>query len=355
MEVSLSELAQRLDAQLIGDGNKLIRGVGLPEEATSEQITFAENKEYFKKAIKGDAGAIISSDIFEASSKPIVLVKNVRVAMAYVLELFYPEPELPPGIHPTAIVSQDASVEPTATIGPYCVIEAGAVIGAKTILCGFNYIGYGTRIGSGCKLFPHVTIYHNVRIGNNVRIHSGSVIGADGYGYVFHEGKHLKIPQVGSVIIEDEVEIGANVTIDRGTLGPTFIGKGTKIDNLVQIAHNVTIGQHCLLVSQVGIAGSTKLGNYVTLAGQVGLAGHLTIGDKAIVGAKSGVMNSVPPGEMWLGIPALPAAQAKRQLVAIQHLPELLRKLKELEHTITELKQKLKTPTIQTSDPSENK
>src|SRR6185503_19608 len=192
------------------------------------------------------------------------------------------------------------------------------------------------EIGEGTCIFPNVTLYARTQVGRNVRIHAGSVIGSDGFGYVLDNGIHRKVPQIGSVIIGDDVEIGANVTIDRGALGPTTIGKGTKIDNLVQIAHNVTIGEHCLVVAQVGIAGSTKLGNFVILAGQVGLAGHLKIGNKVTIAAQSGVMHDIPDGEKWFGYPAQPDRQTKRQILAIQQLPELIRRVAELEKKLTD-------------------
>ncbi len=193
------------------------------------------------------------------------------------------------------------------------------------------HVGADCQLGEEVHLFPNVTVYPGTEIGNRVRIHSGTVIGSDGFGYVQDAGSHRKVPQIGSVIIRDDVEIGANVAIDRGALGPTVIGKGSKIDNLVQIAHNVTIGEHCLLVSQTGIAGSTKLGNYVILGGQVGLAGHLKIGNRASVAAQSGVMHSIPDGEKWFGCPAQPDRQTKRQIIALQQLPELIRRVHELE------------------------
>ncbi|MCL5096105.1 MAG: UDP-3-O-(3-hydroxymyristoyl)glucosamine N-acyltransferase, partial [Candidatus Omnitrophica bacterium] len=193
------------------------------------------------------------------------------------------------------------------------------------------------QLAEDVRLFANVTLYPQTRIGARVRIHSGAVIGADGYGYVFDAGAHHKVPQVGYVIIHEDVEVGANVTIDRGTLEPTVIGKGTKIDNLVQIAHNVIVGEHCLLVAQVGIAGSTRLGNFVTLAGQVGLAGHLKLGDRVTVAAKSGVMNDIGDGEKWMGIPARPDRQMKRQLIAAQQLPDLLRRVQALERRLAEI------------------
>jgi UDP-3-O-[3-hydroxymyristoyl] glucosamine N-acyltransferase len=195
-------------------------------------------------------------------------------------------------------------------------------------------VGDGSSIAADSQLFPNVTLYNNTQIGQRVRFHAGAVIGSDGFGYVFDSGIHRKVPQVGQVLVQDDVEIGANVTIDRGALGPTVIGKGSKIDNLVQIAHNVTVGENCLLIAQVGIAGSTKLGSYVTLAGQVGIAGHLKIGNQAIVAAQSGVMHDIPDKGKWLGAPAQPDRQAKRQMIALHQLPELIRRVRELEEWV---------------------
>jgi UDP-3-O-[3-hydroxymyristoyl] glucosamine N-acyltransferase len=190
------------------------------------------------------------------------------------------------------------------------------------------YVGPRCSLGADCKLFPQVTLYADTMLGDRVRIHAGSVLGSDGYGYVLDEGLHRKIPQVGHVAIEDDVEIGANVTIDCGALGATRIGKGSKIDNLVQIGHNVVIGEHSIVIAQSGIAGSSRIGRYVILAGQSGIAGHLSIGDKAVVAAQSGVMHSIPAGEKWMGSPAQPDRKAKRQLIAITQLPEWMKKLK---------------------------
>jgi UDP-3-O-[3-hydroxymyristoyl] glucosamine N-acyltransferase len=211
------------------------------------------------------------------------------------------------------------------------VVGPGSSLGERVVLEGGDQVGSNCILGEDTHLFPNVTLYPRTQIGRRVRIHAGSVIGADGFGYVLDEGVHRKVPQVGSTVIQDDVEIGANVTIDRGALGPTVIGKGTKIDNLVQIAHNVVVGEHSLLVSQSGIAGSTKLGSYVTLAGQVGLAGHLKIGNRVTVAAKSGVMHDIKDGEKWFGYPAQPDRQMKRQLIVLQQLPELLRRIHVLE------------------------
>ena len=230
----------------------------------------------------------------------------------------FPEPAFAAGIHPTAIVPASAQVDPTAHIGPYCILGEKVRIGPRSVLQGLNYVGADCLLGEDVNLFPNVTLYPGTEVGNRVRIHSGTVVGSDGFGYVLDNGIHRKVPQIGNVIICDDVELGANVTIDRGALGPTIVGKGTKIDNLVQIAHNVTVGEHCIIVSQAGVAGSTKLGNYVILGGQVGLAGHLKIGNRVSVAAQSGVMNNIPDGEKWIWTPGAtrPASQAANDRVA---------------------------------------
>ena len=235
------------------------------------------------------------------------------------------------GIHPQSVVAASAQVDPTAHIGPHCTVGERVKIGARCILQAGNFIGNDSVLDEEVKLFPNVTIYPRTEIGKRVRIHAGTTIGSDGYGYVLDGGFHRKVPQIGNVIIRDDVEIGANVTVDRGALGPTVIGKGTKIDNLVQIAHNVEIGEHCLLISQVGIAGSTHLGNYVVLAGQVGVGGHLKLGHQVTVGAQSGVMTDIPDKVTWLGSPAQPDKQFKRQVIALHRLPDLLKRIAKFE------------------------
>ena len=222
------------------------------------------------------------------------------------------------------------------TSGPIASLGEHVRIGPRSVLQGLNSVGADCVLGEDVNLFPNVTLYARTEVGNRVRIHAGTVVGSDGFGYVLDNGTHRKVPQIGSVIICDDVELGANVTIDRGALGPTIVGKGTKVDNLVQIAHNVTVGEHCILVSQCGIAGSTRLGNYVILGGQVGLAGHLKIGNRVSVGAQSGVMNNIPDGETWLWSPAQPDRTAKRQMIALQQLPELFRRVKELEKRLAQ-------------------
>jgi UDP-3-O-[3-hydroxymyristoyl] glucosamine N-acyltransferase len=334
MSFTASEIARFLAGEVIGDGSVVLQGFAPADRAQASDLTFAENENYFARADQSAASAIIVDGPFTSKRKVLIRVPDARIAFARVLPLFFPEPAFAPGIHPTAIVPATAEVDPTAHIGPYCVLGEKVRIGARSVLQDGNHLGADCQLGEEVNLFPHVTLYPGTEIGNRVRIHSGTVIGSDGFGYVQDGGIHRKVPQIGNVVIRDDVEIGANVTIDRGALGPTVIGKGSKIDNLVQIGHNVTLGEHCLIVSQVGISGSTKLGNYVILAGQAGLAGHLKIGNRVSVAAQSGVMHNIPDGEKWLWTPAQPDRQAKRQMIAMQQLPELLRRVHELEKKI---------------------
>lgn len=335
MALTASQVAQHLDGQVIGDSTIPLTGFAPADKAKAGDLTFAENATYFARAGLSAAAAILVDSDFGPSPKTLIRVTNARIAFARALPLFFPEPELPSGIHPTAVVAPSAQIDPTAHIGPYCVVGEQVTIGPRCVLHGSDHIGPLSSIGADSQLFPQVVLYHRSQIGQRVRIHSGTVVGSDGFGYVLDNGLHRKVPQVGYVVIQDDVEIGANVTIDRGALGPTTIGRGTKIDNLVQVAHNVTIGEHCLIIAQVGIAGSSKLGNYVCLGGQAGIAGHLKIGHRVGIAAQAGVMHDVPDGEKWLGAPAQPDRKAKRQILALQQLPLLLRRVADLERKIS--------------------
>jgi UDP-3-O-[3-hydroxymyristoyl] glucosamine N-acyltransferase len=326
-----AEIAQQLGGSVEGDASIELTGFAPADAARKGDLTFAENEAYFARAQQSAAAAILVGEEFKSSSKTLIRVPNARIAFARVLPLFFPESQPAPGTHPTAVVHPTAQVHPTAHIAAHCIVGERVRIDAAVVLHGGNHIGADTQIGEATRLFPNVVVYPRTVIGRRVRIHAGSVIGSDGFGYVFDQGAHRKVPQIGNVILHDDVEIGANVTIDRGALGSTVIGRGTKIDNLVQIAHNVVIGEHSIIVAQTGIAGSTKLGNYVTLAGQTGIAGHLTIGDRAVVAAQSGVMTHIGVGEKYLGTPAQPDRQTKRQWIAVQKLPELLQRIAELE------------------------
>jgi UDP-3-O-[3-hydroxymyristoyl] glucosamine N-acyltransferase len=331
MPFTTADIAKLLGGEVRGDAALILRGFAPADRARPGDLTFAENESYFARAEQSAASAIIVDVPSASSRKTLIRVPNARVAFAKVLPLFFPEPAFAPGIHPTAIVPASAQVDPTAHIGPHCILGEKVKIGPRSVLQGLDYIGADALLGEDVNLFPNVTIYARTEVGNRVRIHAGTVVGSDGFGYVLDNGLHRKVPQIGNVIICDDVELGANVTVDRGALGPTIVGKGTKVDNLVQIAHNVVVGEHCIVVSQAGIAGSTKLGNYVVLGGQVGLAGHLKIGNRVSVAAQSGVMNNIPDGEKWLWTPAQPDRQAKRQMIALQQLPELFRRVKDLE------------------------
>jgi len=331
MSLTAQDIAAHLDGVVVGDPSLSLFGFASADKAKAGDLTFAENETYFRRAEDSQASAILVEADFPAPRKTLIRVKSARVAFARVLPLFFPERRPPPGIHPTSVVAASARIDPSCHIGPFSVIGEDVAIGPGSILAGGNHVGASSMIGEDCHLFPNVTLYERTVIGHRVRIHAGSVLGADGFGYVFDEGVHRKIPQAGTVVVGDDVEIGANVTIDRGALGPTSIGKGSKIDNLVQIAHNVVVGEHSLIIAQVGVAGSTKLGSHVTLGGQVGLAGHLKIGNGATVAAQSGVMHDIPDGEKWLGSPARADRQMKRQILALQQLPDLLRRLAHLE------------------------
>ena len=334
MGFTTAEIAKHLDGEVVGDASATLQGFAPADSAKAGDLTFAENDDFFVRAEKSAATAIIADKRFTSAKKILIRVANARIAFAKAMALFFPERTFVAGVHPSAVVAPGAQIDVTAHVGPHCVIGERARIGARTVLQGGNFIGDDSRLGDDVNLFPNVVVYPRAQIGRGVRIHANTVIGSDGFGYVQDGSIHRKVPQIGNVVIGDDVEIGAGVTIDRGALGSTIIGKGTKIDNLVQIAHNVEIGAGCLLVAQAGIAGSSKLGNYVVLAGQVGIAGHLKIGNQAIVAARAGVMNDIPDGEKWLGTPAQPDKEMKRQFIAIRHLPDLLRRVAELERKL---------------------
>jgi len=334
MPFTVAEIAKHVGGQVVGDQSAVLKNFAPAESAQVGDLTFAENEDYFARAEQSAATAVIADERFKSTRKILIRVPNARIAFARAMALFFPERTYAAGVHSMAVIAASAEIDPTAHIGPHCVVGERVRIGARSVLQAGNFVGDDSKLGEEVNLFPSVTVYPHTEIGNRVRIHASTVVGSDGFGYVQDGGMHRKVPQIGNVVIGDDVEIGAGVTIDRGALGSTIIGKGTKIDNLVQIAHNVEIGEGSIIVAQVGISGSTKLGKYVILAGQVGLAGHLKIGNQVTVAAKSGVMTDIPDGEKWLGIPAQPDKKTKRQMIAIQHLPELLKRVAELERKL---------------------
>ncbi|MEA3187312.1 MAG: UDP-3-O-[3-hydroxymyristoyl] glucosamine N-acyltransferase [Chthoniobacter sp.] len=338
MDVTIHELAALVGGRLAEEGNvgPRITGAASIADATEGQVTFFGNARYLPALKRCRASAaLVPLEFSEEIGPELIHVENPSLAFAQILEKFAPPaPVYASGVHPSAIIGENVTLAENVSVQPYAVVEQGARIGADTFIGAHSFIGQGSTLGAGCKIHPHVTLRENSLLGARVTIHSGTVVGSDGFGYEFAEGAHVKIPQIGFVQIDDDVEIGANVTIDRARFGRTWIQEGTKIDNLVQIAHNVTIGKHCILVSQVGISGSTRLGNYVTLAGQVGLVGHIEVGDQAIVGAKSGVSKSVPAKEHWFGIPAMPEENFKTRFAYINRLAKLNARVKALEQRL---------------------
>ncbi len=332
------QLAEKLQGEVIGDGSVELSGLAPAEQARAGELTFAENAVYFDAAERSQAAAILVAGPFISSSKVLIRVANPRVAMARVLPLYFPPEQYPHGVHPSAVIADSAQIDPTAHIGPNCVVGAGVRIGARSVLMGGNDLRADCKLGDDVCLFPNVILYRKTVLGHRVIIHAGTVIGSDGFGYALDQGRHRKVLHLGNVIVHDDVEIGANTAIDRGALGSTVIGEGTKIDNLVHVAHNVVMGRHCLIMGQVGFAGSTHLGDYVVVASQSGIADHLKLGNQVVVGAKSGVMRDVAEGGRVLGTPAAPDRQAKRQMIAMQQLPEVIHRLRELEKQVQELR-----------------
>jgi len=337
MSYTAAQIAQKLKGEVIGDGSVEITGLAPADSARAGELTFAENAAYFAAAEQSQAAAILVSGPFVSSNKVLIRVANPRVALARILPVFFPPEEHPHGIHPTAVIAASAHVDPAAHVGPGCIVGPRAKLGARSVLMGNNDVGADCDVGEDSCLFPNVVLYRKTKVGRRVVIHAGTVIGSDGFGYVLDEARHRKVLHLGVVIIGDDVEIGANAAIDRGALGATVIGEGTKVDNLVHVAHNVVIGRHCLIMGQVGFAGSTRLGDYVVIASQSGIADHLKLGNQVLIGAKSGVMRDIPDGGRVLGIPALPDRQAKRQIIAVQQLPDLIHRMRELEKHVEQL------------------
>ncbi len=343
MRKTLREIAELIDGEIVGNDSIVITGVSGIKEAGDGDITFLANPKYFPLIEKTGASAIITSKDVKTAPKPIIRTESPSLAFAKLVSFMAPcELKHPQGIHPTAILGKDVSIGSDVAIGPYAVIEDNVSIGDKTIIYSGCFLGHHTKIGSNTLIYANVSIREQITIGNRVIIHSGTVIGSDGFGFATIEGLHHKIPQVGTVQIGDDVEIGANVTIDRARFKETIIGSGTKIDNLVQIAHNVVIGNNSIIVAQVGISGSTTVGNNVILAGQVGLVGHINIGDNVVVMAQSGVSKSIPSGTVAWGYPAKPASLAKRVNAGVQNLPRLYDTVAQLKKKIEELEARLK-------------
>ena len=336
----LTELAGIVGGKVIGDGDLEITGVAGIKSAGEGEITFLAHPKYETYLSTTGASAIIASyECCENYSGSVIVTENPYLAFLKVVRLF-DMPHLkkyPRGVNNNSFISEKAVIGEDAHIGPFTYVGDDARIGDRVTVLPFSYVGEGVQIGDDCLIYPNVTIREYSRIGNKVIIHAGAVIGSDGFGYAKNGSIHEKIPQIGIVVIEDEVEIGANSTIDRATTGKTIIRAGSKIDNLVQIAHNVSIGNNSIVAAQSGISGSTELGRNVILAGQSGLVGHISIGDNARVGAQGGVTKSIPPDTSVSGYPAREHSQARKIYACTARLPELLKEFRELKKKVERL------------------
>lgn len=341
MEKRLEELAALSGGRVIGNGGAVITGVASIEDAGPGDITFFADKRHSRLLNSTRASAVIVDDEKYSSGEiNLIVAKNPQIAFAKVVEALRPQERPAPGIHPRAEVHGGAVIGEGASVQAFAVVEDGAVIGDRAILYPGVYVGKGARIGDDAVLYPGVSVREACKIGSRVIIHSNAVVGSDGFGYARDGAGYYKIPQKGIVRIEDDVEIGACVTIDRATMGETVIGRGTKIDNLVQIAHNVKVGEDTVIAAQSGVAGSAKVGSRVQMAGQVGVAPHIGIGDDAMIGAKSGVSGGLPPKGVFSGIPAIPHGDWLRAATIYGKLPELKRKISELEKRLEALENK---------------
>jgi UDP-3-O-[3-hydroxymyristoyl] glucosamine N-acyltransferase len=339
MKKKLKELAQWVDGIVVGDGEIEISGVSAIDEAQTGEITFIANPKYLPKLGETCASAVIVSKEVIQGNKPLLSVANPYLAFAKILNLFSRKPYQAKGIDPNAWISPTAKLGKDLTLFPFVYIGDRCSIGDRVTLYPGVYIGEDSSIGEDSILYPNVSVYSGTVIGKQVILHSGVVVGSDGFGYVKEGKKNVKIPQVGRVEIEDDVEIGSNTTIDRATLGKTIIRRGVKIDNLVQVAHNVTLGEDSIIVAQVGISGSTKVGANVTLAGQVGVADHIEIGDNVMVGAQSGVMSDLAPNQAYVGSPPLPPKEFFRMVAALQKLPEMRKILLDIERRLKKIEE----------------
>ena len=330
----LREAAERVGGWVAPENyEKPVLGVASLDDAGNGDISFYGDPRYLKALRKSRATAVLVPHGFAEEVQPArIWVNNPAEAFAKLLEVFSPPPiPFVPGIHPTAVVASDAEIGVDVTIQAFAVVESGVRIGARTVIGSHSYIGHHAILGDDCRVYPHVTVRDRSVIGNRVILHPGAVIGSDGFGFEIRDGRQQKIPQTGIVQIDDDVEIGANSTVDRARFGRTWIQRGAKIDNLVQIGHNVTVGEHSVLCAQVGISGSVRIGSYATLAGKVGVNGHIEIGDGAIVAAMAGITKSVQPREFLCGLPAKPIGEYKENYVLLRNIHKLYARVKKLE------------------------
>ena len=332
--LTAAAIASAVSGRLVGDGATSVAAIAPLDRAGPAELSFLASPRYAPLFAASRAGVVlVAPELADAPAEAVgarIIVDKPHEALLALLPRFYAPPRREPGVHETARLGRGVTLGERVTVGPYAIIEEGAVVGDGSWIESHVAVGAGVVIGRDCRLHPGVVLYPGARLADRVQVHSGARIGSDGFGYVFREGAHQKIPHVGRAIVENDVEIGANATIDRGSIDDTVIGAGTKIDNLVHIAHNVRIGKLCLIMAQVGIAGSTHVGDGVILAGQVGVSGHVEIGKGARLGAQAGVFGDVPAGETWSGYPARPHRESLRSHAALFKLAGMLRGLEKL-------------------------
>jgi UDP-3-O-[3-hydroxymyristoyl] glucosamine N-acyltransferase len=331
----LGELAAILGGRLEGPADLRIKRPVPSDADDPEGLAFAANDDYLRQAAESGVGAILATEGSAPTGKPTIYVARPRDSFGRFLAMCQRPLPLEPRVHPMAIVSPDAKVAPTASIGPYAVVERGAVIGEQCRVFPFAYVGENCRLGAGTTLYPHAVLYQDVELGARCVVHSGGVLGADGFGFVWDGQRQVKVPQVGKVVLGDDVEIGANTTVDRATAGATQIGNGTKLDNLVQVGHNARIGEHTVIASLCGISGSTKIGSRNTLAGQVATSDHITVADDVILAGRTGVTNDIKEPGTYFGFPARPLGEAMRTLILSTKLSDLFQRVKDLEKRVS--------------------
>jgi len=338
LKKTLKEIAELIGGELDGDVDIQITGLAGIREAEAGTLSFIANEKYLRYARESKASALVVSRDLQLEGKTLVRVDDPNKAWNRLLELIRPSVVTTHGgVHSTAVVGENVELHPDVAIMAYVTVMDGASVGRGTVLYPHVYVGHQTKIGEGCVIYPGVVIRERVEIRDRVVIHPGAVVGSDGFGYQTVSGSLTKQEQLGTVVVEDDVEIGACVTIDRARFHETRIGRGSKIDNLVQIAHNVVVGCESIIVSQTGIAGSCRIGDHVIIAGQVGVAGHLTIGDNAVIAAKAGISKNIAPNDVVYGIPAGKKIEKQREIVSLRKLPELLKSFKELEERVARL------------------
>jgi len=330
MRITLGEIAERIGGTLEGDAGVEVSGICSIDDLREGHVVLLEKGRDAGKVEGKPLAGVICAPGAQVKGHNLIRTEATRVAFAQLLALFHPQTKPEPGIHPAAVVHESAVIGSDVSIGACAVIDADARIGDDTVIHPSAYIGARVSVGNGCVIYPMTCVLHNCVIGNRVILHSGVVIGADGFGYVKDGERHRKIPQAGNVVIEDDVEIGANSAVDRATIGSTVIGSGTKIDNQVQVGHNVKVGKNCIICGQVGIAGSCVIGDSVTIAGQAGISDHITIGSNVIIGGSAGVITNVPDNSFYSGFPARPHREAMKLLSAVQKLPEMEKKINEI-------------------------